>query len=277
MNTDTTRQFNAVADDSTPSHQDELIIVGCRAGSPGDLGAASGYVLLAANKTILIDCGPGVVLGLAQLGLITKLDAVINTHPHADHCADLLALAYHRLFPHRLTPLPIYAPPQLTHVMNLLDEAFGIPSLPELRKPLSAAFVSHQVTPGTSCNVAGLVVETLPAQHPIPTMAIKFPMLGFVFTADGALHPELVEFAKGARCLLAEATYPEQGEHDLISHGHMTAGQAGELARDAAVKTLVITHLCASADIEPTLRNARAAFRGDTQLASPGLRISLEP
>jgi ribonuclease BN (tRNA processing enzyme) len=253
----------------------DLTIIGCRAGSPGTNGAASGYVVRVDGKTLLIDCGPGVVLGLAQRGLIERLDAVINTHAHADHCADLVGLAYHRLFPNRMPQLPIYAPEPLLRVLDLLDAAFGIPSLPNLRKPLNIAFAPHVVKPGDAFEIAGTRIETLVTRHPIPTMAIKIPAAGFVFTADGAMSPQLVEFARGARCLLAEATYPDAVGRDLVSHGHITAGQAGALARDAGVGSLILTHLSSVDDEDASLRAAQSEFAGDIHLARPGLCVPL--
>jgi ribonuclease BN (tRNA processing enzyme) len=256
----------------TPS---ELIVIGCRAGSPGTESAASGYLLRAGEKLILIDCGPGVVLGLTQRGFAASLDAVINTHAHADHCADLVALAYHRLFPDHMRRLPLYATQQLGDVLNLLDQAFGIPSLPTLKAPLRTALDLTVVNPGDSFGVLGVQVDTLRMVHPVPTMALRFPELGFVFTADGALTDALVDFARGAECLLAEATYPAMAGRDLTGHGHMTAAQAGELAARAGVKRLVVTHLSRERDADETVLAVRSTFSGEVVLAKPGLTQQL--
>ncbi len=57
--------------------------------------------------------------------------------------------------------------------------------------------------------------------------------------------PEALHLAKGAKLLLAESTYLES-EQDLAKrHHHLTAKQAAEIAKEAGVETLVLTHFSA--------------------------------
>jgi ribonuclease BN (tRNA processing enzyme) len=252
-----------------------LTVLGCRAGSPGQGCAASGYLLTAGSQTILVDCGPGVVLELARPGLLATLDAVIITHRHADHCADLVALAYHRLFPTRITPLPLYGPPDVLEIVEGLDRLFCIDSLAELAQPLTTAFVFHAIEPGQSLDIAGLHVDTLRTLHPVPTLALRFCDVGWVYSSDGAFTQHLVHFARGAHILMAEATYLSADGHDLYGHGHMTAQQAGELARDAAVERLMLTHFADCSVTETSTEHARTMFSGPVIAAAPGLQIAL--
>lgn len=251
-----------------------LTILGCRAGSPSRNVAAAGYLLSHNNKQVLIDCGPGVAMRLTADPGRENLSAIIVSHEHADHCLDLLALAYHRCFPVPLPPLPLYGPPPLKRVLDLLDEAFGIPTLATLSKPLAAAFSFCPITPGQQFAIGDLRVETLRAQHPVDTLCLRFPDLKVVYTADGALCDALIDFAGGAQLLLSEATYPTADGHNLQEHGHMTAFQAGGLAKEAGVRTLVLTHLSDLNQAAATFREARRAFSGQTVLASPGLHLT---
>lgn len=254
----------------------ELLVIGCRAGSPGGDSPASGYVLFAAGKTLLIDCGPGVVASLAERDLIQKLDAVIVTHAHADHCADLVALAYHRLFPTRMVPLPLYGPAELSATLTALDHVFGIPSLPELTMPLGTALPFTALAANATHKVESIELRTLKMVHPVETLALSFPDLGLTYTSDGALTDALYTFAKGSRTLLSEATYLSTCYTDLSTHGHMTAAQAGALARYADVKTLILTHLTDYAHSDASLKEARKAFIGEVWVAAPSLRVRLD-
>lgn len=255
--------------------QGRLTVLGCRAGSPGQGSAASGYALSIGAQTILVDCGPGVVLELARREMLAALSAVIITHRHADHCADLVALAYHRLFPSRLAPLPLYGPPDIYRVLSGLDALFSIDSLADLARPLAASFAFHPREPGTSFTVAGLQVDTLRMQHPVHTMGLRFADLGWVYSSDGAYTTDLKRFAAGANVLTAEATYVSAEGHDLHGHGHMTARQAGELAHAARVTRLMLTHFADYAAAEASAEHARSAFDGPVLVARPGLQLPL--
>jgi len=253
----------------------ELLVIGCRAGSPGGESPASGYVLFVGGKTLLIDCGPGVVAGLAARDLIRQLDAVIVTHRHADHCADLVALAYHRLFPERMAPLPLYGPAELQGTLTALDHVFGIRSLPELAAPLVAALPLKPLSADATEEVAGMAVRTLSMVHPVATLALHFSDVGLSYTSDGTLTEALCRFVKGSSTLLAEATYLSSRGADLVGHGHMTAVQAGTLARCAGVRRLILTHLTDYAYADASREEAQRTFAGKVQVAAPGLRVSL--
>ncbi|MHB8776170.1 MAG: MBL fold metallo-hydrolase [Anaerolineales bacterium] len=253
----------------------EIEIIGCRAGAPADGIPASGYLLKVNGGTILIECGSGVVARLTNGNAGKEIDAIIVTHGHADHCLDLLALAYYRCFPTPLPSIPLYGPAELQETLNLLDRAFQIPTLPTLSKPLASAFLFTPVKAGESFTIAGLRIETLRAQHPIETLSLRFPDLGLVYTSDSAMSEALINFAHGARVLISEATYPIHNGQNLNEHGHMTGALAGELAKRADATQLILTHLSDFQDASRTLKEAMRVFSKHTMIAAPGMRIAL--
>jgi ribonuclease BN (tRNA processing enzyme) len=252
-----------------------LTIIGCRAGAPAGGASASGYLIESAERRLLVDCGPGVVLTLATQEPFPAIDAVVISHRHADHCADLVALAYRRRFPQALPPLPLFGPPDLLPLLARLDELFGMESLPALVRPLQDTFAFHPVTPGATFEAAGFLVESCAAHHPVPTLSLRWPTLGFVYTADTALHSDLISFATGADLLLAEATYADEAGHDLQTHGHMTAAHAGILAQQAGVKRLTLTHLADLRIREVTRQVAELHYDGPITIAEAGQTCTL--
>src|SRR5215212_9423842 len=79
----------------------------CRSTDPRDRRTRSGAVLEAGGSTILIDTPPELRLQLISAGL-SRIDAVVYTHEHADHINGIDDL---RIFSvRRPSPLPIYGP-----------------------------------------------------------------------------------------------------------------------------------------------------------------------
>ena len=89
-----------------------------------------------------------------------------------------------------------------------------------------------------------------------------------MFGADSGPSDELIEFARGADLLIAEATLPRPERTG--KRGHMTPGEAGEHGRAAGVGRLVLTHLSDELDPLWARREAEAAFGGPVEIAREG-------
>lgn len=248
-----------------------LTVIGCRAGSPDAESPASGYLLSAGAKQVLLDCGPGTIAAAAGHTDLGALDGVVVSHRHADHAADLVALAYHRAWPVRRPPLPLIAPTGFSDVLDGLDDVWGIPTIDDLRRPLGDAFDLVEVEPGTDAQIAGLRLQTARGAHPVPVLCIRFPDLGLAYTADTGFTETLVRWAANVPVLLAEATYVEATAHDLDGHGHLTGRLAGRLAAEAGVGQLVLTHFADRSLTDVARAEAATRYDGPITVATPGL------
>jgi ribonuclease Z len=86
-----------------------------------------------------------------------------------------------------------------------------------------------------------------------------------------------LELAEGADLLICEATFLSAEEQMAEEYGHMTARQAGRLARMAGARKLVLTHFSRRyTDLEPFEIEARAEF-DDVVLAQDLDRIPVPP
>lgn len=62
---------------------------------------------------------------------------------------------------------------------------------------------------------------------------------------DTRVCPQALEIAKGAKILLCESTYLEEERELARAHYHLTAKQAAEIAKQAQVEKLILTHFSA--------------------------------
>ena len=97
-----------------------------------------------------------------------------------------------------------------------------------------------------------------------------------VFTGDTRPHPAVTEAARGADILVHEATFSDSEVERAIETGHSTAREAAEIARDAGVGRLILTHISPrySVDAGELLAEARAVFE-NTAIARDGWTVDV--
>jgi ribonuclease BN (tRNA processing enzyme) len=249
----------------------QLTILGSAASYAGADQACSGYLVEHDGATIMIDCGNGALANAAHITDVTSLDAVIISHGHTDHFADLFALeAALRFAPEGpVGSLPVYLPEGLWERMRELLPESGAAHLAE-------AFEPHVLRAGEALVFDDITVTPHPVDHDGPTFALMIEVLGerLAYTADTRDGDAVRAAVAGCEVLLCECTLPQ----DYAERGpHMTAAEAGRLAKDAGAELLVLTHLWPTADHERMLREARAVFGDNAVLAEELLTIDMTP
>lgn len=98
----------------------------------------------------------------------------------------------------------------------------------------------------------------------------------FAFVMDTAPCYQAVRLARGADLLVVESTYLEREVELASTYRHLTARQAGQIAAEARVGTMVLTHISEryeSGDDARFLAEAGEVFSGDIVLACDLERI----
>lgn len=226
---------------------------------PEAASATSSFLLEESDFRLLIDCGSGGLAGLQQVIPIQELDAVILSHYHHDHVADIGCLQYsmmiQSLLVNRNSPLPIYGHEEGEHLFNTLTY-----------KNFTNAV---RISANQLVHIGPWKVEFCPTIHPVYCLAMKFTgsngQTRIVYTADTGWSDQLVNFAKGADLLVCEASLYNEQKGQV--QGHMTAGEAGKLAAKAGARQLVLTHLPHYGVHRDLASQASSVFDGKVQIA----------
>ena len=238
----------------------KLHVLGVNGPFPQSNGATSGYLLEAGGETLIqLDLGSGVLSRLTALTGPEFLTALLLSHWHFDHAADLPVLMY-RLealgFGASGKQLPVYAP---------VDESSV------LRKVVSSAacFRLTDIAPGDALFLGSCTVHVGEARHPVPSVGFRVEYGGRVlgYTGDTNTLPSLASFYKGSHLLLADGLFPEESWAE--QKPHLSAALAASLASEAGAERLVLTHLNPFFAPEILLSEARP-HHPDVTLADPG-------
>jgi ribonuclease BN (tRNA processing enzyme) len=138
----------------------------------------------------------------------------------------------------------------------------------------------HAYKANSKLRVGAFSFAFSPTEHPDPCFAIRVEVdagdgkqASIVYTGDTGWKQSLVEFARDADVLVAESSLYDDYKGKIP--GHLCAGEAGELASEAGVGRLVLTHLPHYGTHGSLLVQACATFKGPVDLARKGLVIEL--
>ncbi|MFD2355349.1 MBL fold metallo-hydrolase [Nonomuraea ferruginea] len=94
------------------------------------------------------------------------------------------------------------------------------------------------------------------------------------YTGDTGPSPDVVDLARTADLLLAEATFVDRVPHGSRRH-LSSARQAGRQAKEADARHLLLTHLQPGTDATAARAAAEAEYDGEIGIATSGLTIDL--
>jgi ribonuclease BN (tRNA processing enzyme) len=231
----------------------KLTVIGCSGSGPGPDSAASCYLVEHDGFRLVLDLGSGAFGPLQGVLDPGDIDAIFLSHMHADHCLDIAPfVVWHRYSQQAKRPrVPLYAPIGADRRLAWAYDDEG--------DPLTDVFDFVYIGPG-SFVLGPFGVRTARTAHPVECNAIRLEAGGrtLVYTGDTGPCPDVVDLARGADVLLAEAAHPEV--EGLPGNLHLTGRQAGEHAGAAGVGRLLLTHVPSWVDREEQLRAAAGVF-----------------
>lgn len=234
------------------------------------------------GEKLLFDCGEGTQRQLLRSIGLLDMDAIFITHFHADHWLGLPGMLKSLALRDRTEPLSVYGPPGLKDLVVSMRAAFGrLPyplelvelapaeAVPGEGYRVAAVPVDHK---GHAAYGYALVEDPRPG-HLDPVLAQSLgvkpgPDFGrlqrgetvdgvtpeqvmgperegrkIVISGDTAPCQALAIAAHQADVLVHEATFLDEEAERARETFHSTARQAAEVARDAEVRLLALTHV----------------------------------
>ena len=218
----------------------------------------AGYLVQEGDLSALVDLGPGVLRRVAETATdLADIGAVLLTHYHTDHCADVAAL----LFALRN---PCYAGREPLRIL-------GSRGLRELLAHLTAAWPwleprdyelrTEEIGPGRHA-VGPLEVTAVRIEHTEASLGYRFRSPGgsvAAFSGDAVYCEGLVELAAGADLFVCDSAFPGAAP----GPGHMTPAEAGRAAHRAGARKLCLTHFYPECEGHDLIAEARAEFGGE--------------
>jgi ribonuclease Z len=294
----------------------DLTVVLCGTGGPLADAARAGActAIVAAGRVLLIDVGPGSWETLDLANVPTgALAAVFLTHFHSDHVGDLGEAGVQSWIAGRGAPLDVFGPPGTSRVAAGFDAAYAQDAdvralhhgaaLPRDAAGLRGHDVALPDGPQASAvayDADGLRVTMFRVDHepvrPAVGYRVDYKGRAVVISGDTKKSPSVVAHAKGADLLIHEALARDLFERAAaVADGlgrtrlaklardatdyHASPVEAGEVARDAGVATLVFSHM-----VPPPpnwllerrfLAGVRDVFDGEVVAGRDGMRFTL--
>jgi ribonuclease BN (tRNA processing enzyme) len=256
-----------------------LTILGGSGASPNSGAGCSGYLVQIGQTTLALDLGPGTLPELRRHADHRRLDAVVISHLHLDHCLDVIALqvalAYNPLPPPR--PVALWLPPGGAAWLRGVWSAIG--DYDETPGFFLQTTEIAEYDPTEALEIGDATIRFAPTVHHVPCWAMRIgprgdpSARGLAYTADTGPSAGLERFFAGASVLLAEATLLDHGDRPFAERRSLTARDAGALATAAGVGTLVLTHIWEERGYDAARALAAEAFRGRIKTARPGVTL----
>jgi ribonuclease Z len=248
---------------------------------------------------LLFDCGEGTQRQLVRSVGLVDLDSVFITHFHADHWLGLPGMLKSFALREREQPLTVYGPRGLGELMDAMrivygrlpyrleilelqagqtvqrdgylvapipvrhrgESSFGYALVEDPRPGHLDAHLAEQlgVSPGPDFGRLQRG-ETVVGVNPEQVMGAPREGRKIVISGDTAPCEPVLIAAHQADLLVHEATFAQEEADRARQTAHSTARQASEVARDAEVRMLALTHFSSRYAGGELLEEARLLF-----------------
>jgi len=224
----------------------------------------AGTVLRADDRTLLVDCGAGVLQRLQQSGVgYESISTVLLTHHHLDHVADLMPLLKARWLAGE-EHLSVVGP---RGTKALVDGLFEVHDYLDGRIDIGV----REIADG-DYDIAGFEVSAREVRHSKRTLAYRFDDR-LTLSADTEAFEGLAAFADGSAVLVHDCSFPD----DVDVNNHPTPTELGRVLSGHEYGRVYLTHLYPHTDgrHEEMLDAVGEQYDGDVRFAKDVMTVRI--
>ena len=205
---------------------------------------------------------------------IYDVSFLFYSHFHPDHTSELAPFLFSNKYPdgsRRKIPLTLVAGNGFLNFYENLQFVYGhwIELDPDLLKIIELDNANHDMR-----RFDDFKVESLPVEHNPESIAYRITGpdgQSVVYSGDTDFSDNLVMLSKDADLLICESALPDE----LKVKGHLTPSLAGEIAKRANVRKLVLTHFYPECDQVDVKKECRKTYSGPLVLAEDLMTIEI--
>ncbi|MGX6961625.1 MBL fold metallo-hydrolase [Vagococcus xieshaowenii] len=244
----------------------KLTVLGYWGAYPWNDEGTSSYLLTSDEFSLLIDAGSGTFNQLRKHIDPLALDAVILSHYHHDHIADLGVLQFYRqLNQEEAQPiLPIYGHTEHDFYYSALT--------------MTNVSQGHAYYEQDTIEVGPFSIKFLRTKHPVPCFAMRITEQStgksLVYTADSGWLDAFDDFVLDTDLLIADSYFLSGTENHPV---HFSVKEVAEMTVRGNIPTVVLSHLKQRIDLNQLLEEAQAITQDKATpiLATTGLTITI--
>jgi len=267
------------------------VLIGTGSPQTSDERSSPSTLIYFNNQYFLIDMGEGTQDRLMALDINTgDIESLMFTHHHIDHNEEYFGIAMSGWLKGR-RHLNVIGPPGTEEFHEFLvgfyEEDMAYRASKKAHWSWDGMKTNVDITEvdgDSTFDINGVTITTTEVPHTIHTQAYKFEVDGqsIVVTGDLKYSKALIELAEGVDLLIIDSgsiiSVGSDGKRALKSfpdNAHASLSEVAEMAQQAGVKKLVLTHIGGDIDSEAEIDEIKKLFDGEVIIGSDLLNIDL--
>lgn len=236
----------------------KLHILGCGDAFGSGGRNQSAYLIEAADRLFLLDCGPAALLAMKRVAIDPRrLDVIFLSHLHGDHFGGVPFLLIEYLYREpRTRPLTIAGPPGTeARVRRLLEVMYS--------GAKEISFLNFKIlAPATPQMIEGIEVLPFRVPHQVDDISlglkVRYQGKEILFSGDSAWTDEFIQRARGVDLFLCECSFYREQPGMHVNYQILRA----HLER-LECKKLLLTHLGEEMLAHSAMLDSRVSLAAD--------------